>query len=50
MLEGAMCMKGKSTVDKKDAAYVCKKCGAAVKKKDKDKLCKPKKVKESGKK
>lgn len=37
------CKKGKSKLAKKAGLYECKKCGAVVKKKDK--LCKPKKIK-----
>lgn len=37
------CQKGKSKVDKKDAKFVCKKCGACTDKKGK--LCKPEKLK-----
>ena len=38
------CKKGKSTHKEKSGNYKCKKCGAVVKKKDK--LCKPKKIKD----
>ena len=44
------CLKGKSEVKKGEAKYECKNCGAQTK--DKDHVCKPKKVKkhEGGKK
>lgn len=38
------CLKGKSSVKKKDGKYVCKKCKAVSKKKNE--LCKPKKLKD----
>jgi hypothetical protein len=37
------CLKGKSEANKKDAKFVCKKCGARAK--SKDKMCKPQKLK-----
>lgn len=38
------CLKGESEVKTKDAKVVCAKCGAAAK--DKDKVCKPEKIKD----
>jgi hypothetical protein len=37
------CLKGKSKADKKDAKFVCKKCGAYAM--DKKHMCKPEKNK-----
>ena len=37
------CLKGKSEVDKDEAKYACKKCGARTD--NKEHVCKPKKVK-----
>lgn len=39
-----MCLKKKKTPEPRPGLFVCKKCGSASK--HKDKLCKPKKVKE----
>lgn len=38
-----MCLKGKATVPRDKAKYVCKKCGALSDKKKK--MCKPSKIK-----
>ncbi len=38
-----LCESGKKGKKKKDAKYICKKCGGEVKKKDR--VCKPSKIK-----
>lgn len=43
MLMGKVVCKKKNFVDKENAKYICKKCGARVKKKEK--VCKAKKIK-----
>jgi predicted RNA-binding Zn-ribbon protein involved in translation (DUF1610 family) len=40
------CLKGKSLVKKKEAKFVCKKCGSQVK--EKDQVCKAAKVPKTG--
>ena len=40
-----MCLKGKKTAPHEPGNYVCGKCGATATKADKDKICKPEKIK-----
>jgi len=40
------CKKGESKAKPKPGRYRCKDCGAVVKKKKKEDLCEPKKIKE----